>query len=202
MWLAKKSSGAPPHRKLRDIPTNTQGWEQRTRKWLHVCSEPAHILKWPILLVLSGKQTFFLLFMFFSQFCLFSTFEKWVVQIRDYLLLCLWLTLSTKHHTSTAVNGAMTILINFQTLILTSHCQNIASINTNKMILLKIFMEKSTLRLILLFVLFSKKTPPFSKILVRFYTMTNLRSSITPSNNKVALKDGLPAPSFSKITKV
>lgn len=180
--LTKKRSGSVPHRKLWDIPTNTQGWEQRIRKRLHVCSGPAHILQWLFYWVentLSFCSSCF--FSILSFFCL------WKVSCSGQGLsfTMFMTTLNTKHHTSTAVNGAMTILINLQTLILTSHCQNNAGINTNEMILLKIFMEKSTLRLILqFFVLFSKKTPPFSKIFVRFYTMTNLKSSITPPNNK------------------
>lgn len=36
MLLAKKSSGAPPHRTLWGIPTNTQGSEQKDKMVAHV----------------------------------------------------------------------------------------------------------------------------------------------------------------------
>lgn len=105
-----------------------------------------------------------------SQFCLFYACKQQDFQVRDYLSLFLWLTLSTKYHISFIAKGVMTSVVNLQILILNIHCQNNAIINTNKMIVLKIFMEKSTLTLIFsFFVLFSKKTPSFSKTFAIFY---------------------------------
>lgn len=62
-------------------------------------------------------------------------------------------------------------------------------------------MENCMLRLIILFfLLFSKEKTHFSKIFVLFYT-TNLRSSLTPYQNKEALQDILSGP-FREIMRM
>lgn len=163
MILSKTSSGVIPHRKS-DKQTRVRPENKGKAACMFRTSLYSHMM------CTDWKTHFHFALHAPSQFRLFSAFKQQDFQVRDYLSLFIWPTRSTKHHISLIAKGVMTIVANLQILILNSHCQNNAIINTNKIILLKIFMEKLTLMLIFsFFVLFSKKTASFSKTFAIFY---------------------------------